>query len=174
GLVARSGDVDREPGLVLAPPRLAAELGQPAVARLAQATAERVGFAVRDPRRTDPESVEDVEAVDLVLDRRRRLERRDESDLTVLLRAADVVERFATHDEVLVRDVRKPHPEVVDDVVPFPAGLRRDRRGAVHEAVEDRVEPGDRHPRVPGEVTAWRREAARSPQASGTTKPWTC
>src|SRR5947207_12858462 len=129
-------DVARDPELFHAPHLLAAELGQPAVARLAQATAKRVGFAVRDPRRTDPESIEDVEAIDLVLDRRRRFERRDESDLTVLLRAADVVERFATHDEVLVRDVRKPHPAVVDDVVPYPAVCRRDRGVAFHDTLD--------------------------------------
>jgi hypothetical protein len=52
-----------------------------------------------------------------------------------------------------MRDVRQAHAEVVDDVVPLPAGLRSDRRGAVHQAVEHRVETGLRHARVAGDVT---------------------
>src|SRR5207249_617963 len=77
---------------------------------------------------------------------------RDERDLSVLLGALDVVERLSAYDELLVGDVAHSHPEVVDDVVPLPPGLRRDGPGAVHEAIEDRIEPRLRHTGVAGEV----------------------
>src|SRR2546426_183448 len=153
GLVARVRDVDGDAELVHAAHRLAAELGKAAVTRFPKPAPERVGLAVRDARRPDPEPVEDVEPVDLVLDRRRRLERRDERDLSVLLRALDVVERLAANDEVLVGDVAHPHPEVIDDVVPLPPGLRGDGRGAVHEAIENGIEARLGHAGVAGEVT---------------------
>ena len=74
--------------------------------------------------------------------------------MPVFFRAPDVPQRLAADDEVLMRDVREAHAEVVDDVVPLPAGLRGDRGRAVHKAVEHSVEPGDGHARVAGEVAA--------------------
>ena len=147
-------DVDGDAELVHAAHSLAAELGETAVARFPKPAPERVGLAVRDARRPDPEPVQDVEPIDLVLDGRRRLERRDERDLSVLLRALYVGQGLAADDKVLMGDVAHSHPQVVDDVVPLPTGLRGDRCRAVHHVVEDGIEPRLRHTGVSGEVTA--------------------
>src|SRR5439155_38561 len=136
------GHVDRDPETVHAFDRAETELGEAAVARLAQARAQRVGLAVRDADAADAEAVEDVEAVDLVLDRRGRLDARHEGDPAARLRGADLRYGPGAHHHVLVREVRQAHAEVEHDVVPLPPGTRRDRRRAAHERVEHAVEAG--------------------------------
>ena len=133
-------DVDGDAELVHALHGGASELGQTAIVLFAQAAAERVRLAVGDARRADAQAVQDVESVDLVLDRRGGFERRNERDLAVGLGAQDVVRRLGADDHLLVGDVGQAHAQVPDDVVPLPARLGRDQRGAVHQAVEDGVD----------------------------------
>ena len=109
--------------------------------RLTKTCSERVRFAVGDPDRADPKSVQDVETVELVLDRSGALEARNESELVRSLGRPDLFERTGADHELLMGDVREPHAEVVDDVVPLPASARRDRRRTAHERVEDAVQP---------------------------------
>ena len=154
GLVARVRDVDGDAELVHAQDRGATELGQATVVLFAQSAAQRVGLAVGDARRADAQSVQDVQPIELVLDRRGRLERRNERDLTVLLGAQDVFGRFGANHHVLVGDVGQAHAQVPDDVVPLPAGLGRDARGAIHQAVKDRVDARDGQALVAGPVAA--------------------
>jgi hypothetical protein len=73
-LIAGVRDVNRHPQPVHAAHHLAAKLGQPAVARLAQPGAQAVRLRLGDAHAADAESVEDVDAVERVLDRRSSLE----------------------------------------------------------------------------------------------------
>ena len=70
GAIAGVGDVDEHPQRVHPVHGPAPEVGQPAIGRLAAARAERVALAVHDAQHPDAEPVEDVDAVELVLDRR--------------------------------------------------------------------------------------------------------
>lgn len=74
GTVAGVRDVDGEAELVHALDGAAAEGGQAAVARLFQPRAEGIRFRVGNANLPDPEAVQDVEPVDLVLDRGCRFE----------------------------------------------------------------------------------------------------
>ena len=147
--------VDQHPQLVHAPDRAPPEHGQPAIARLLQPRAQRIGLAVGDPERPHPEAEEQINAVQLVLDHGRALHRRDPRHPALPVRPQDVVHPQAMDQEVLVRQVAQPHPEVVQHVVPLPAPVRLDGADAVQEVVEDRVparvpQPLDRGRHAPG------------------------
>jgi hypothetical protein len=139
------GHVDGDAELVHALDGPLAEQRQAAVAPLAQAAAERVRLAVGDAHLAHAEPVEHVDAVQLVLDRRGRLQARDQRDPAGLVRVADVGHRPGAEHEVLVGEVAEAVPEVVDHVVPFPARLAGDAGGAVHEIVEHgrQARPGE-------------------------------
>src|SRR3972149_6089029 len=106
-----------------------------------QQAPEGVRLAVGDPHHPDAEPVEDVDPVDLVLDRCCGLERRDHRDAPTCVRLEDVVDRRADEDERLVRHVAVAHAVVGDPVGPLPRRLRRDVSGSVLEVLEDGVEP---------------------------------
>ena len=104
GTVAGVRDVDGEAELVHPLDGPAAEGGQAAVARLFQPRAERIGFRVGDADLPDPEAVQDVEPVDLVLDRGRRLQAEDNREAAGLLRSLISAPR-GWSNEVLMRQV---------------------------------------------------------------------
>ena len=132
--------VDRHPEAVHPRDRRAPEHREPAVARVAHAAAQLVGLAVGDADHPHAEPVEDVEPVQLVLDRRGSLDAGDQRDAPGLVRALDVGHAGAEEHRRLVRDVGQVHAEVEDHVLPFPAAGRRDRGGPVEEVLEDGVE----------------------------------
>ncbi len=146
--VAGVGDVDDQPERVHAPDRAPAELGETGVRALATAGAERVRLRVGDAEHPDAHAVQDVDPVELVLDRRRRLERGDERDPALGVGAGDVLRPLAPKRVALVGPVAVAHAHVVDDVRPLPAHLRGDRRDAVLEVLERRIEPRAREPRI--------------------------
>ncbi len=74
GAIGGVRQVDGQPEPVHPRNRAPAERGQPSVGRLGEAAAESVRVGVRDPDLPEPETVEDVEPVELVFDRRGRLE----------------------------------------------------------------------------------------------------
>ena len=139
GLVAGVRAVDREADLVHPAHRLAPERGQSPVTRLLEAGAERVRLAVGDAQHAQPDPVEDLDPVELVLDHGGALLGRHQRDPFLAVGALDVVHALALNDKVLVGEVAEAHPHVVDDVVPLPPALRRDARRAVEEVVEDAV-----------------------------------
>ena len=139
--VAGVGDVDGDPELVHPGDRAPSEVGEAAVAAFLQPAAERVCLAVRDAHLAYAEAVQDVDAVEFVLDRRGRLESGDEGDPPGLVRVPDVGDLLRPDHEVLVGEVGEAHPEVGEDVGPLPARLAGDAGGAVHEVVEDGRQP---------------------------------
>jgi 2-dehydropantoate 2-reductase len=134
--VRRARDVDRHAKPVHPLDRTPAERCQAAVVRLAQSGTECVRVRVRDPHLPDAEPVEDVEPVELVLDGRGGFESEHQRQAPGLMGVEDVVECAGDGDEVLVGDVGLPHPEVRDDVVPFPWRVAGDAGRAVHQVVE--------------------------------------
>ncbi len=80
GEVARVRHVDRHPEAVHPSDGVASEGRESAVARIADPAAELVRLAVGDPAHPDPEPVQHVQSVELVLDRRRALEAWDQRD----------------------------------------------------------------------------------------------
>ena len=123
----------------------------------------------------DAEAVEDVEPVELVLDRRRRLEGGDQRDPPVAMRALDVVDGAGGKTSRLVRDVGQVHAEVVDHVGPLPADLRGDGGGAVHEVLEHGVEAGDaRGPRSRSARGPRGRTRRCRPCRPGMMPQWSC
>ncbi len=102
-----------------------------------------------------PEAVEHVKPVDLVLDRRRRLEPEHQADRAGLRCAASMSATvLITVKPVGMRQVSLPHAEIGDDVVPAPRRVTGDARGAVHQVVEDHCQAGGPHPRVGGVLPA--------------------
>src|SRR6266536_5232912 len=152
GLVAGVGHVDGDAEPVHPLDRALPESRQTAVAPLPQARAERVRLAVGDAHLPHPQAVEHVDAVDLVLDRGGGLQPHHQREPAGLVREADVGHRLGAENEVLMGDVAEPVAEVVDGVVPLPAGLAGDARGAVHEVVEHRGQARAGQPLVPGAV----------------------
>jgi hypothetical protein len=102
----------------------------------------------------DAEAVKDVHAVHLVLDGGGGLERGHQRDPPLAVGLLDVPHAVGHHHEVLVGQVAQPHAQVVQDVVPLPAGLRGDRADAVHQVVEHAVEPRGGEALVAREVAA--------------------
>ena len=128
--------VDREAEVVHPPHGAAAERGQPVVGGLVQPRAEAVGVGVGDPDLPEAESEQDVQLVEVVADRRGRLEAEHDADPPGRVRELDVVERPHDHHPVLVGDVGLPHAQVGHHVVPLPGGVPGDVGGAVHHVVE--------------------------------------
>src|SRR6266850_782727 len=100
-----------------------------------------IGFALAEP-------VEHVDPIDLVLDGRRGLKPRHEGDPSRFLGRCEIEVRRRDVDHALVVDVGEAHAKIEEDVVPLPALVRGDRRGAVHEVLEHDVRVGDREPGV--------------------------
>ena len=96
------------------------------VADLGQAAAQRVGVGVGDPYLTEPKTVEDIEAVDLVLDRGGRLQPEHQPHPPRAVGLVDIGHRADGHDLPLVGEVGLAHPQVGDHVVPPPRGVPGD------------------------------------------------
>jgi hypothetical protein len=80
------------------------------VTGLGQAAAQRVGVGVGDPDLPEPQAVEDVEAVDLVLDRGGRLQPEHEPHPPRAVGLVDIGHRADRHDPPLVGEVGLAHP----------------------------------------------------------------
>ena len=142
GLIGGVRDVDREAKLVHSLDGLSTEDRESPVDSLTQAAAEGVSVRVRDTDLAKTEPEQHVETLNLILDRCRRLEPEDETDLAHGLRAVYIVNRANNDDVALVGNVRLAHAEVRDDVEPAPGRVSRHARRAVHHVVKD-----DRHAR---------------------------
>ena len=128
--------VDREAEVVHPLHGAAAERGQPVVGGLVQPRAEAVGVGVGDADLPDAEPEQDVQLVEVVADRRGRLEAEHDADPAGCVRELDVLEGPDDHHPVLVGDVGLPHAQVGHHVVPLPGGVPGDVGGAVHHVVE--------------------------------------
>ena len=148
--VARVGQVDGQAQLVHPRHRPAAERGKAGVGALGQAAAERVGVGIGDADLPQAQAVQDVEPVELVLDRRGGLQPEHEPDPPGAMGLVDVGHGADHHDLVLVGQVRLAHAQVGDDVVPPPRGVPGDAGRAVHHVVEHHGQARRRQARVGG------------------------
>ena len=139
---AAVGHVDQHAHLVHALHALLAELRQSPVVVFPAAAAQGVALGVGHAHLPDAQAVEDVDAVDLVLDGRGALNDGHPGDLPGLLRLEDVLHALAVHQEILVVDVAQAHAQIVHDVDPLPSRLAGDDVRAVHHVVEDAVQMG--------------------------------